>query len=158
MTTSASTSPARHPQRRLRIAVADDESEMRQFLQKAGSHLGHDVVVVAENGHDLVVGCTRTRPDLIVTDLIMPELDGLSALDAIRRQFPIRAIVITAHDWPELRSRAQQMGVLAYLVKPVGLNELRPLIDAAARGDESHGGTPSHPTSELARRKTRRES
>ncbi|MCA9080680.1 MAG: response regulator, partial [Planctomycetaceae bacterium] len=87
-------------QRTLRIAVADDEPEMCAFLQKLCEHLGHQVIVAVDNGQDLIDACLATHPDLIITDVIMPEVDGLEALEQILRQVDAKAIVITAHDWP----------------------------------------------------------
>ena len=61
----------------LRIAVADDEPEMREFLQRALARLGHEVVAAAENGAQLVECCRQLKPDLVLTDLQLPSGSGL---------------------------------------------------------------------------------
>ena len=68
----------RHEPITLRIAVADDEGDMRNYYQKVLSRLGHQVVV-AENGRALVDACKANHPDLVITDIRMPELDGIDA-------------------------------------------------------------------------------
>lgn len=120
--------------RSLRIVVADDEPEMRAFLQKVCEHLGHKVIAAVDNGQDLVKQCRREHPDLIVTDVIMPDIDGLTALEQISQHEAVNAIVITAHDWPELHDRAKLLNVKGYLIKPVGISDLKPVITAVAEG------------------------
>ena len=61
----------------LRIAVADDELDMREFFQRMLSRNGHQVVSVAENGRQLVEQCRELQPDLVITDIKMPDLDGI---------------------------------------------------------------------------------
>ncbi len=63
----------------LRIAVADDEPEMRDFFEKVLPRFGHQVVAVAENGNQLVSHCRELKPDLVITDIKMPELEQLIA-------------------------------------------------------------------------------
>ena len=120
--------------RTLRIIVADDEPEMRAFLQKVCEHLGHTVLAAVDNGQDLIKQCRLKHPDLIVTDVIMPDIDGLTALEQICSSERVEAIVITAHDWPELHDRARQLKVKGYLIKPVGISDLKPVINAIAKG------------------------
>jgi response regulator NasT len=123
--------PETPPERPLRIAVADDEPDMRDFLQKLLTHLGHEVVAVAADGEDLVRQCRDTRPNLIITDLAMPRLDGLSAVRQITKERPIPVIVVSAYHDDELIRRALQEQVLAYLVKPIKAVDLPPAIALA---------------------------
>jgi response regulator NasT len=120
--------PPEHP---LRIAVADDEPDMRDFLQKLLTHLGHAVVAVAADGEDLVRQCRDTQPNLVITDLAMPRLDGLSAVRQITKERPIPVIVVSAYHDDELIRRALQEQVLAYLVKPIKAVDLPPAIALA---------------------------
>jgi response regulator NasT len=118
---------------RLRIAVADDEREMRDFFEKVLPRFGHQVVAVAENGVELVEHCRRTEPDLIITDIRMPELDGIEACGQICRDRPVPVILVSAYHDPALIARAEADHVLAYLVKPIGLADLQPAIAIAMR-------------------------
>lgn len=114
--------------RRLRIAVADDEGDMRDFFRKILPHLGHDVVCVAENGRELVEQCCELEPDLIITDIEMPEMDGLDAIREISRRKPLPVIIVSAHHEPEIVDRATREYILAYLVKPIKKADLEPAI------------------------------
>jgi two-component system, response regulator PdtaR len=118
---------------RLRIAVADDESEMRDFFEKVLTRFGHQVVAVAENGDQLVSHCRELKPDLIITDIKMPELDGIEATSQICQERPVPVILVSAYHDPELIARAEADHVLAYLVKPIGIADLQPAIAIAMR-------------------------
>ena len=117
----------------LRIAVADDELEMRDFFEKVLPRFGHQVVAVAENGAQLVQHCRRLQPDLVITDIKMPELDGIEASTQICRERPVPVILVSAYHDPALIERAEANHVLAYLVKPIGLADLQPAIAIAMR-------------------------
>lgn len=119
--------------RALRIAIADDELDMREFLDEALRRLGHDVVALAETGRQLVDFCRTSHPDLVVTDIRMPDMDGLDAARAIYEQEPVPIIVITAHHDPELVQLAEERHVLAFLVKPIKDADLAPAIAIVLR-------------------------
>lgn len=119
------------PERRLRIAAADDEPDMRDFFRMVLPRLGYDVVAVAENGADLVHQCREAQPDLVITDLAMPELDGLAAVREICRERPVPVIIVSAHHDSEQVQRALHEQVLAYLVKPIKAVDLPPAIALA---------------------------
>src|SRR5262245_48360665 len=105
----------------LRIAVADDEPEMREFFSKVLPRFGHQVVAVAENGDQLVSLCREQKPDLIITDIKMPEPDGIEASYRIYENRPVPVILVSAYHDPALISRAEADHALAYLVKPIGM-------------------------------------
>lgn len=117
----------------LRIAVADDEPEMRDFFEKVLPRFGHQIVAVAENGAQLVEHCRKLQPDLIITDIKMPELDGIEACGQICKERAVPAILVSAYHDPALIARAEADYVLAYLVKPIGLADLQPAIAIAMR-------------------------
>lgn len=112
----------------LRIAVADDEPEMLQFLEMALSSMGHKVVIQAQNGQELIDACRATLPDLIITDINMPEVDGLEAVKQIQGTGLVPVILVSAHHDPEFIQRAIQNHVLSYLVKPIKKKDLEPAI------------------------------
>jgi AmiR/NasT family two-component response regulator len=107
------------PQRRLRIAVADDESDMRLFFREVLPRLGHEVVAEAATGRELVERCHGSRPDLVVTDIRMPDGDGLQAAAEVNREVRVPVILITAHHDADVLSRAGADYIMAYLAKPV---------------------------------------
>ena len=117
----------------LRIVVADDEPEMRDFFEKVLPRFGHQVVAVAENGAQLIEHCRRVKPDLIITDIKMPKLDGIEACSQICQERPAPVILVSAYHDPALIARAEADHVLAYLVKPIGLSDLQPAIAIAMR-------------------------
>jgi response regulator NasT len=117
-----------HP---LRIAVADDEQDMRDFFERMLRAEGHQVVSIAENGRELVEHCRATKPDLVITDIKMPEMDGIEASTEICRERPVPIILVSAYHDPKLIERAADDHVMAYLVKPIGKAQLGPAIAVA---------------------------
>jgi two-component system, response regulator PdtaR len=118
---------------RLRIAIADDERDMRDYFARILPTLGHEIVVVAENGRELVDRCYATQPDLLIVDICMPEMDGLAALEELCSVRPLPAILVSAYTDQEFVRRAEENYVMAYLIKPVKLAELAPTIALAMR-------------------------
>jgi len=119
--------------RHLRIAVADDESDMRDYLATILPRLGHEVTVVARSGSDLVEQCRQDPPDLLIADIKMPGMDGIDAVAEICRTESVPVILISAYHNPELIERAEANQVLAYLVKPIKQADLEPAIAIAIR-------------------------
>lgn len=117
----------------LRIAVADDEADMRDWFERMLPTLGHQVVSLAENGSELVEHCRTLEPDLVITDIKMPGMDGIEAALAICGERPVPIILISAYHDAELVKRAEADHVLAYLVKPIGKAALGPAIGLAMR-------------------------
>jgi response regulator NasT len=119
--------------RPLRIAVADDEGFMRKYLQTVLPRLGHSVVAVAQTGRELVEQCRTERPDLVITDVNMPEKDGLEAAAEIYDLQPTPIIVISGYHGAEVIERTVAAHVMAYLVKPIKQSDLQPVITLAIR-------------------------
>jgi response regulator NasT len=119
--------------RSLRIAVADDEADMRDYFKKSLPRLGHQVVIVAKNGRELAEQCKVQRPDLVITDIKMPEMDGIEAAVSIYKDHPIPVILVTAHHDPEFIARAESDHILGYLMKPIEHTDLEPAIALAMR-------------------------
>jgi AmiR/NasT family two-component response regulator len=115
----------------LSIAVADDESRMRDYYCSILPLLGHRVVVAACDGREMVEHCRETRPDLIITDIKMPNMDGIDAAREICRGEPIPIILVSAHHEADLLERARSEHILAYLVKPIKRADLETAISVA---------------------------
>jgi response regulator NasT len=117
----------------LRIAIADDEPDMRDYFGKILPRLGHRVVAVAANGAELVEQCRQAAPDLVITDIKMPDMDGIDAATRIYRDRPIPVILVSAYHDPELIRRAEADHIMGYLVKPIKQADLEPVIGLAMR-------------------------
>ena len=117
----------------LRIAVADDEADMRDYFQKILPVLGHLVVSAARTGKELVDHCKKHQPDLVISDVKMPELDGIDAAAEIYRSSPVPVILVSAYHDAELIARAEADYIMAYLVKPIKQADLEPAIALAMR-------------------------
>jgi AmiR/NasT family two-component response regulator len=105
--------------RPLRIAVADDEPDMRLFFREVLPHLGHEVVAEASTGRELVDCCRQTRPDLLITDVRMPEGDGVQAAAEVNRGGGVPVILVSAYHDADVLNRAGADHIMAYLTKPV---------------------------------------
>jgi two-component system, response regulator PdtaR len=119
--------------RALKIAVADDELDMRDYFRQILPLLGHTVVAVARDGRELVELCKMVHPDLVITDIKMPDMDGIDAAAQIYHHAPVPVILVSAYHDPEFIRRAEADHVLAYLVKPIKQADLEPAIAIAMR-------------------------
>ena len=91
----------------LRIAVADDEPDMRDYFVKILPRLGHQVVAQARDGRELLEQCRATHPDLVITDIKMPEMDGIDAATMIYKENPVPVILVSAFHDADLIERAE---------------------------------------------------
>jgi len=123
--------------RSLRIALADDESELRGYYHKLLSRLGHQVVVVAENGRVLLEQCQILHPDVVLTDLRMPELGGIPAARALQQERPTPIILMSAHFDSDALACAEADHVLGCLVKPINPADLEAALERVCRQEES---------------------
>jgi response regulator NasT len=128
----------------LRIVVADDEPDMRQYFQRILPRLGHKVVAVAENGRELVDLCSQHEPDLVITDIFMPVLDGLAAVRAVVEHRPVPVIVVSALGNPSPDQRADMAHVMCQLVKPVRQSDLESAIQLAMLRFENLSPNPAN--------------
>jgi response regulator NasT len=119
--------------RSLRIVVADDEVDLRDYFAKTLPRLGHHVVGVAKTGRELVDQCRTLNPDLVITDIKMPELDGIDAALQIYQRRPVPIVLVSAYHDADLIERAEADHVLGYIVKPIKQADLVPAIALAVR-------------------------
>ena len=123
---------------RIRIIVADDEPVTKMDLRELLVSAGYEGVAEASDGLDAVELCRQYRPDLILMDVKMPFLDGLSAARMIHEEGLAGAIImLTAYSERDFIDRAKSCGVGGYLVKPIDEKSLVPSIELAiARSQE----------------------
>jgi AmiR/NasT family two-component response regulator len=114
-----------------KILIADDERPVAAGLQGQLEALGYDVVAVVDDGQRAIEVCRRTLPDVVLMDIEMPGLDGLSAARQIARDPGTPVIILTAHGHPNLVDQAVQDGVIQYLLKPVTSPSLHAAIQTA---------------------------
>lgn len=115
----------------LRIAIADDEPRMRDYMWQSLERLGHTIVGAAGTGRELIDLCRSERPDLVITDIRMPDVDGVEAAHQINQATPTPIILVSAFHDAETVARATQGHVLGYLVKPIKDSDLEPAIAVA---------------------------
>ena len=115
----------------LRILVAEDEAIIRLDLAEMLTEAGHEVVGEANNGEKAVELATTLRPDLIIMDVKMPVMDGITAAETIGKERICPVVMLTAFSQKELVERARDAGVMAYIVKPFTPKDVLPAIDIA---------------------------
>ncbi|PID97047.1 MAG: response regulator [Actinomycetales bacterium] len=114
---------------RLRVVVAEDEALIRLDLVEMLTEAGYDVIGQAGDGKEAVSLVRELRPDLVVMDIKMPVLDGLSAAEQLAEDRTTPVVMLTAFSQKELVERAKDAGVMAYVVKPFTAADLVPAIE-----------------------------
>jgi AmiR/NasT family two-component response regulator len=115
----------------IRVLIAEDEALIRLDLKEMLEEEGYEVVAEVGDGQQAVDRAGELRPDLVILDIQMPVLDGLSAAEQIAAARIAPVIVLTAFSQRELVERARDAGAMAYLVKPFSKNDLVPAIEVA---------------------------
>ena len=115
----------------IRIVIADDESIIRLDLREMLTALGYLVVGEAGDGQTALNVAREVRPDLVIMDIKMPDLDGIQAATVLTEERIAPCLLLSAFSQQELIQRAKQAGVVGYLVKPFRESELVPAIEVA---------------------------
>ena len=115
----------------LRVVVAEDEALIRLDLVEMLTEAGYDVVGQAGDGEAAIELTEREKPDLVVMDVKMPKLDGISAAERIAKQRIAPVVILTAFSQRDLVERARDAGAMAYLTKPFTIEDLMPAIELA---------------------------
>lgn len=116
---------------KLKIVIADNESIIRMDLKEILEEAGHDVVGEAINGKRAVELARKYHPDLVIMDIKMPEMDGITAAKIIDDENIAPVLLLTAFSQADIVEKAKHSGVLAYLVKPVREDNLFPAMEIA---------------------------
>ncbi len=120
----------------IRVMIVDDHDMVRRGLAtflKVQTDL--ELVGEASNGKEALCVCEQVRPDVILMDLVMPEMDGPTTTRAIRKRYPqVQVVALTSFQEKELVQEALQAGAISYLLKNVSVDELAEAIRAAHAG------------------------
>jgi two-component system, response regulator PdtaR len=116
---------------RKRVVIAEDEALIRMDLAEMLQEEGYDVVAEAGDGETAVKLAQEHRPDLVILDVKMPVLDGISAAERIAEERVAPVLILTAFSQRELVERAREAGAMAYLVKPFSKSDLVPAVEMA---------------------------
>ncbi|WP_269306550.1 ANTAR domain-containing response regulator [Aeromicrobium sp. HA] len=114
-----------------RVVIAEDEALIRMDLAEMLAEQGYDVVGEAAEGQAAVDLAREHRPDLVMMDVQMPGVDGITAASQIAAERIAPVVMLTAFSQRELVERAREAGAMAYLVKPFTASDLVPAIEMA---------------------------
>ncbi len=116
---------------KIRVLVAEDDYLVGETIKRALKQIGHDMVGKASDGVEAVEMASSLRPDVVLMDIQMPELDGLEAAERIQEHCPMPVVILTAHESQNLVEQASEVGVAAYLTKPPNPAEIERAITIA---------------------------
>ncbi len=116
---------------RTRVIIADDESVIRADLREMLTSLGYLVVGEVGDGQSAVNLARELKPDVVIMDIKMPDLDGIEAARILTQEKIAPVLLLTAYSQRDLVDRAKEAGVVGYLVKPFREQEIVPAIDIA---------------------------
>ena len=114
-----------------RVVVAEDEALIRLDLTSLLEDSGYEVVAAVTDGQAAIEAVEELRPDLVLMDVAMPVLDGVTAASKITERRLCPVVMVTAYSQVELVERAADAGAMGYLVKPVSPTSLLPSIEVA---------------------------
>ena len=112
-----------------RVVIADDDPIIRMDLREMLTDLNYQVVGEAADGKNAVALARDLKPELVIMDIRMPEMDGIEAAQALTQESIAPVLLLTAYSEPELVRRATEAGVVGYLVKPFREAQLGPAIE-----------------------------
>ncbi len=112
----------------LKILIAEDETLITVSITKMLENIGHTVVGRARTGKEAVEKALELLPDLVLMDIKMEDMDGLEASRQILARKPLPIVILTAFSQEDLIEQANEIGVSAYLVKPVSESDLLPVL------------------------------
>ena len=115
----------------MRVLIVDDESLIRMDLRDIIESCGHEVVAEGTNGVEALALCKKHKPDIILMDVKMPELDGIEAARQIGFHHEAPVVLLTSYSQQDLIDKARDSGVYGYLIKPVREEQLVPALEMA---------------------------
>jgi DNA-binding NarL/FixJ family response regulator len=119
----------------IRVLLADDHRMLREGLRRSLTEEGLEIVGEAENGEQAVRMAAELRPDVVLMDVSMPEMDGVEATRAIRAASDVQVIMLTMHADKEVLAEAIRAGASGYLVKDCSTEEVAEAVRLAVEGE-----------------------
>jgi AmiR/NasT family two-component response regulator len=116
---------------RIRVIIADDESIIRMDLREMLTNLGYLIVGEVGDGRSAVNLSRELRPDIVIMDIKMPDMDGIEAAKLLTEEKIAPVLLLTAFSQRDLIERAKEAGVAGYIVKPFRESDLAPAIEVA---------------------------
>ncbi len=116
---------------RTRVIIADDESVIRADLREMLTNLNYLVIGDVGDGRSAVNLARELKPDVVIMDIKMPDMDGIEAAKAMTQEKIAPVLLLTAYAQRDLVDRAKEAGVVGYLVKPFREQEIVPAIEIA---------------------------
>ncbi|MDO4177780.1 MAG: response regulator [Phascolarctobacterium sp.] len=118
---------------KLRVLVVDDESLIRMDIAEMLEDAGHEVVAEGENGEQAVELARKLTPDIVIMDVKMPVMDGITAAKVIDAEEIAPVLLLTAFSQDDIVDKANDAGVIGYLVKPIREEQLLPAMSIAVQ-------------------------
>jgi two-component system chemotaxis response regulator CheY len=113
-----------------RLLIVDDALIMRMKISEVAKRAGWEVVGQASNGQEAVILYQELQPDLVTMDMVMPDVDGLAALEAIRSVAPAaKVVMVSAVNQKEKLKRCIELGAIDFIVKPFDPDELMRFLE-----------------------------
>ncbi|MFA5389173.1 MAG: response regulator [Candidatus Omnitrophota bacterium] len=119
------------------ILIIDDEEDLRKLLKMNLESAGDFKVITAANGMEGIAWAQKIKPDLILLDILMPDMDGIETLKILRKDkdtFKVPVIMLTALGYAPFKSRALELRADGYITKPIDAGELKTKIDNVLKG------------------------
>jgi two-component system KDP operon response regulator KdpE len=115
-----------------RILIVDDEPQIRRFLKTSLAAQGYEVLE-AETGEAALASAAHDKPELMILDLGLPDLDGIEVIERVRETSALPIIVLSSRDDEHIKVKALDLGADDYITKPFGMEELTARVRAALR-------------------------
>ena len=131
---------------KLTVMLVDDSLIMARKLEMMVQELGHEVVHVCKTGLEAVMAYPTIKPQLVLMDITMPDMDGIEATQRIMAiDAHARVIMVTSHGQQAMVVRSLEMGARGYVLKPVVKEKLATMIDRAFKSTQQAGPKPAEP-------------
>jgi AmiR/NasT family two-component response regulator len=131
VTTPSADPPSLQLSAKYRVLVAEDEALIRLDLVEMLTEAGYDVIGEVSDGESAITLARDSRPDVVILDVKMPVMDGITAAETIVKERLSAVLMLTAFSQHDLVVRAKEAGAMAYLLKPFTIGDLIPAIEIA---------------------------